>query len=280
MELSRQMVADGRSPWCLGFEANQADGWPGTDWIESLVLREAGPQLYDDWAAHRIPFDTAAARSAARRFDDIVSTPGFVWLGKGRISDLHFFEAMEPLEQEEPSCWLYHQADFALANFSAGTEIGETVDFFVLPPIDLSRPTPLYGGGNFVGALGDRPELRVFLNYLASPRWGEVWARSPASEFISPNALFDVNQYGADASESEREVRTALGIAARDAIAAGAWRFDASDLMPSAIGAFDGQRLGALWQGMIDYVDGKRSIEQVLSDVEAAWVALESEEGG
>jgi hypothetical protein len=31
---------------------------------------------------------------------------------------------------------------------------------------------------------------------------------------------------------------------------------------------------------MLDYVDGVRTIEQVLSDIEAAWVALEEGEGG
>jgi serine/threonine protein kinase/DNA-binding SARP family transcriptional activator/ABC-type glycerol-3-phosphate transport system substrate-binding protein len=280
MDLSQRMVADERAPWCIGFGAERATGWPGTDWIESLVLREAGPEVYDDWSTHRIPFDNEAVQSAARRFDEIVSNPGFVWQGKGRISDIHFGEGALALEQDEPSCWLYHQADFVLGGFSAGTELGRDIDFFVLPPIDPGRVTPAYGGGNFVGAFGDRPELRVLLEYLASPRWGEIWARSAESEFISPNALFDVDQYGADASESESDVRTELGIIARDAIAAGVWRFDASDVMPREIGAFDGEQLGAFWQGMVDYVDGVRTMDQVLSDIEAAWVALEVAEGG
>ena len=130
------------------------------------------------------------------------------------------------------------------------------------------------------GALADRPEVRAFLQYAASPRWGEIWASSRESEFLSPNALFDVSRYGAQASESERAVRIALGTAARDAIAAGVWRFDASDLMPSPIGAFDGEGLGAFWQGMLDFVDGERTMDQVLADIEAAWVALEAEGGG
>jgi len=118
------------------------------------------------------------------------------------------------------------------------------------------------------------------LEHLASPRWGEMWARSPLSGFISPNTRFDVSQYGADAGDSERAVQTALGTAARDAIAAGVWRFDASDLMPPDIGSFAAEGPGAFWQGMLDYVDGVRTMEQVLSDIEAAWVALETAESG
>jgi hypothetical protein len=76
----------------------------------------------------------------------------------------------------------------------------------------------------------------------------------------------------------DHRVRMTLGIAARDAIAASVWRYHASDLMPTEIGAASDEGPGAFWQGMIDYVDGVRTMDQVLSDIEAAWVALEAEE--
>jgi hypothetical protein len=283
MALSHQMVADGRTPWCVGFSSPPADGWPGTDWLESLVLREAGPTIYDDWVAHRVPFDTQAVRSAAARLDELVSTPGFVWLGKERISQLGALDDIPlELERDDPSCWMLHQGDFMLGFFSPDTQLGQDIDFFVLPPIDPSSPTPVLGGGAYVGALADRPEVRALLEHLASPRWGEMWARQPGSTFLSPNARFDTNQYGADAGESERAIRAPLGTATRDAVAAGVWRFDASDLMPVAIGSLkgggEGPEPGLFFQGMVDYVDGKRSIEQVLIDIEAAWVALETGE--
>ncbi len=279
MALSRQMVADGRSPWCMGFESVGPHGWPGTDWIESLVIREAGPEFYDDWATHRVPFDSEVVRSAAALFDELVSTPGFVWLGKEKISQLNVFFALIPeLERDEPACWLFHQGDFATGFLSAATELGRDVDFFVLPPIDPSRPTPILGGGTYASALSDRPEVRVFLEHLASPEWGEFLASQQGSGFISPNARFDTDHYGAEAKESERSVRSYIGIATRDAIAAGAWRYDASDLMPVEIGHYTADGLGAFLQGMMDYVDGVRTMDQVLADIEAAWVALEQEE--
>ena len=30
------------------------DGWPGTDWIEALVLRLDGVEVYDQWLSHEI----------------------------------------------------------------------------------------------------------------------------------------------------------------------------------------------------------------------------------
>ena len=104
-----------------------------------------------------------------------------------------------------------------------------------------------------------------------------VWAAEPVSTFLSANARFDLDNYGRNAEPAAAETKRALGQFVRDAIAAGAYRFDASDLMPGPIGSFteDGET-GAFWQGMLDVVDGKRTMDQVLTDIEAAWQELES----
>ncbi len=39
-----------------------ATGWPGTDWIEDLVLRNAGPDVYDQWVKNEIPFTDRKSR--------------------------------------------------------------------------------------------------------------------------------------------------------------------------------------------------------------------------
>ena len=45
-----KIKATGISPWCMGWESDQATGWVGTDWIEELMLRMHGPDVYDDWS--------------------------------------------------------------------------------------------------------------------------------------------------------------------------------------------------------------------------------------
>jgi DNA-binding SARP family transcriptional activator/ABC-type glycerol-3-phosphate transport system substrate-binding protein len=277
MALSYQMVDDGRTPWCIAFDQGGITGWPGTDWVESLVLRMAGPAEYDDWTAHRIPFDDARIRRIVDPLDEVMFTPGFVRGGSGSISRLDgWLNSVVPMLGEEPECWLSHQGDFMFASLPAATELGREIDFFLLPPVDTSMPTPSAGGGNVITAFRDSPEIRAFLEFVASPQWGEVWAADPTSQFLSPNLHFDVSKYGHRGSESDQALRQALGTAVRDALAADAWRFDASDLMPPQIGGLFERRPGAFWQGMTDYVDGVRSLEQVLSDIEAAWVALEA----
>src|SRR5690606_11790878 len=57
VELSDRIVADGGKPWCAGISSGDATGWPLTDWLEDVMLRENGPEVYDQWVSHAIPFN-------------------------------------------------------------------------------------------------------------------------------------------------------------------------------------------------------------------------------
>jgi ABC-type glycerol-3-phosphate transport system substrate-binding protein len=72
MSLMSRIRADGGTPWCMGLESGDADRWPGTDWVEDLLLAEAGPEIYDRWTFHEIPFDHPDVRRAFQRFGEIV----------------------------------------------------------------------------------------------------------------------------------------------------------------------------------------------------------------
>ncbi len=37
---------------------------------------------------------------------------------------------------------------------------------------------------------------------------------------------------------------------------------------------------GAFWQGMIDWVDGVRPIDEILADIDTAWAELDTEDPG
>ena len=84
--------------------------------------------------------------------------------------------------ESTPECWLYHQASFLLNPYYAeeDVEIGTNLDFFVLPPLDPAQATPMTGGVSFVSALVDRPEVRAFMAFVASPEWGERVGRELA----------------------------------------------------------------------------------------------------
>ena len=57
LALSDQIVDSGMKPWCVGIESGNATGWTYTDWVEDMVLRQHGPEVYDQWVNHEIPFN-------------------------------------------------------------------------------------------------------------------------------------------------------------------------------------------------------------------------------
>jgi alpha-glucoside transport system substrate-binding protein len=285
LALSDQIVADGRTPWCFGFESGDATGWPGTDLLESLVLRVGGVEIYDAWTRGEIGFTSPAVMKAGGLADALVFKPGYVRGGAASISDEPFQNQLQHMlnrdsvtGETEPRCWLYHQAQYLLTTVPATDQIGTDIDFFMLPPIDASRPTPAIGTANFVSALNDRPEVREFMRFAASPEWGSHhWAASTEAGFFSPNQRFDVSNYG-DASHDPGvdDVIKSIAAATLSALRSDAFRMDASDQMPAEIGALTLEGgPGAFWQGMVDWVDGTRTIEEVFAGIDSAWAALD-----
>ena len=288
--LSHRMVDDGRSPWCMAFESGfPFSGWPGTDLIESLVLSSSGPDVYDGWSEGRIGFSDPAVATGAHMADSLIFEPGFVRVGPEAISNENFTEQMFNLLQRDPTsgeidpdCWLFPQGDFMLGAVPPGTVIGQDVDFFPVPPLEAGSTTPIIGSLFSTYGLVDRPEVRLFLEYVADPQWGEIWAAEPGNGFISLNQRFDAGVFASTADDPSAEVRGRLFTQTREALAAGAFRLDASDSMPPEIGGWldDPPAQSAFYAGMLDWVDGVRSIDQVLIDIDVAWGALRVDDGG
>ena len=67
--------ATGQPPWCAGFESEAASGWPGTDWIEDLVLRQSGPEVYDQWVANEVKFTDPEIEDAFNAVGEILQNP-------------------------------------------------------------------------------------------------------------------------------------------------------------------------------------------------------------
>ncbi len=258
--LSDQIVADGGTPWCVGFESEGSTGWPATDWMEDIMLRTAGVDTYDQWVAHEIPFNDEAVVTAGETFGDIMFTDGYVLGGADQTPSIPFGDAPGPMFQDPPGCWLHRQASFitAQAGFPPEAEAGVDYDWFPLPPID--QEGTLYAGElTVVGSNANRPEVADFLERFISEEVQCAMGGVQASSRISPNVNVGPDCYVNDILADASVVLT-------EALANDTGRFDASDLMPAEVGS------GTFWTGMMDYVsNGPDSLQSVLDDIEASW---------
>ena len=253
LALADTMVADGNTPFCIGIGSDAATGWPMTDWIEDFMLRLEGPEVYDQWWQHEIPFDDPAVVGVVQFVVDLWSAPGYVFGGMQNIAATPFAEAGLPLLDGD--CMMHRQGNFYAANWPEGTTLGEDgqVNAFYLPTFadqDFGRVT--LSGGIYASAFSDRPEVEETMQFIASTEYSD--ARAPVGGFLSPNRNTDASLY-----PTEIEQNFATILAEADPV-----RFDASDLMPGAVGA------GTFWSAAVDMTTGT-SVEQALGEVEASF---------
>ncbi len=50
--------------WCVALASQATSGWPGTDWIEDILLHRAGPDVYTEWATGRLSWRDPRVRDA------------------------------------------------------------------------------------------------------------------------------------------------------------------------------------------------------------------------
>jgi len=256
--LTDQIKADGGTPWCVGFESGGATGWPATDWMEDIMLRTAGPDVYDQWVSHEIPFNDPAVVQAGEVFGGVMFGEGNVLGGAADTPSIAFGDAPGPMFQDPPGCWLHRQASFINAFFPEGTEAGVDYDWFPFPAIDQE-------GTLFAGELAvvfrNAPEVKDFLEQFMGEKVQCAMGGTAASSRISPNVNVGPDCYANSILADASTVLTT-------ALSAGTGRFDASDLMPTEVGA------GSFWTGMVQYMqDGPDSLQGVLDDIEASWPA-------
>jgi len=257
--LSAQMVADGQTPWCIGLGSDAATGWPGTDWIEDIMVRTAGADVYNQWSNHEIPFNDPSVKAAFDTYGEIMFGEGFVLGGAAGVSAIDFRDAPDPMFNEPPSCMLHRQASF-IANFFPEPLPREDAAFFNFPAIDTSLPAAAMGGGELAMVFNNRPEVGAALLSYAGPEYQCIQASGagvPGIERISANADTPNDCYVTDTVKLQ-----AAAVAA--ALGANGFVFDASDLMPPAVGQ------GSFWTGMIDWTRGT-STDEVLDSIENSW---------
>ena len=255
IELSDKIAADGVKPWCAGIESGDATGWPATDWIEDVLLREGGPDVYDQWVTHKIPFNDQKIVDAVDRVGSILKNDKYVNGGYGPVNSIAstaFQEGGIPITTGK--CALHRQASFYSSFWPATAKVAPDGDVFAfyLPGNNASEK-PVLGAGEFVTAFTDRPEVQALQEYLATSDFAN--SRMKLATYVSANK-------GVDLANAQNPIDKLSMEILRDPNTV--FRFDGSDLMPAAVGA------GTFWKGMTDWINGKDT-KSTLDFIEASW---------
>jgi alpha-glucoside transport system substrate-binding protein len=256
LALSDKIVADGKAPWAIGLESGAASGWPGTDWIEDIMLRSTSPEVYDEWVGHQIPWTDPRVKRAFQLFGRIARNEKYLYGGTTGALTANFGDAPNALFTTPPNAYMHRQATFIksfILKANPDLVAGVDFNFFPFPPIDAEYGTPALGAADLFSIFNDTPEARAFMRYLITPGAQEIWVAALGK--LSANGRVNPNAYPDELTRKAAEIL----------VGAKTFRFDGSDLMPAAVGA------GTFWSGILDYVGGE-NLDTVLEAIEASAV--------
>ncbi len=254
--LTDQIVADGETPWCIGLGSGGATGWPATDWVEDFMLRTQSPDVYDKWVSNEMPFTDPAVVGAIEEFGAFARNDDYVAGGASTVSSTDFRDSPKGMFDSPPQCYMHRQASFIPAFFPEGTVVGEDADFFYFPAYESKDlGTPVLGAGTLWAITDENQAAHDLIAYLQTPEAHEIWMGLKG--FLTPHKGVNADAFSDPTLRKMNEIL----------LGATTFRFDASDLMPGAVGQ------GSFWTGMVDYTGGK-SAADVAAEIQSSWDAV------
>ena len=232
-----------------------ADGWTLTDLFENIYIRTAGADMYDKLAAHEIPWTDQSVKDALTEMGKVLGDTDNIAGGTQGALQTDFPTSVTQVFADPPKAAQVIEADFVAGEIVNSTKAKPETGFneFDFPSINGSAPA-VVGGGDQVVMFKDSPAAQALVEYLASPEASDIWVKRGG--FSSPNKNVDQNAYPDPILKA-----TATSLAKAEI-----FRFDLSDLQPSAFGGTVGQGLFKLFQDFLSNPSDVDGIAQKMED--------------
>ncbi len=117
-------AAGGPKPLCVGIESGTATGWTFTDWVEEMVLRQNGGDVYDQWVNHTIPFNDPKIVTA---MDTVLSlwSEDNVFASGGNIAATNFGDNASHWSTVSASCTVRRRSSAASSPRARSSPMGQ-----------------------------------------------------------------------------------------------------------------------------------------------------------
>ncbi|MPZ99684.1 MAG: extracellular solute-binding protein [Dehalococcoidia bacterium] len=249
VSLSEEIAGAGFTPWSMGVEAAGDSGWPGTDWIQQILLNESGPEVYDGIVDGSVPFTDPAMRSAWESFGQIALTEGWTVQGGGQgINATNFINSTYPPFESEPQAAMVYLGGFAAGFIQEqfpDLVAGEDYDFFPFPGGAIT------GSANIAYAFNSEETTCSLLMYLATAEAQQVWV--DRGGFVSVHQGVSLDAYPDEVSRRQAAQLTEAEV----------FRFDLDD-------GIGGDVQQAYFSAVTEYLQDPSQLDALLEQIEAA----------
>ena len=255
-------AADGPKPLCVGIESGTATGWMFTDWVEDMMLRLHGGEVYDQWISNEVKFDDPRVIEAMQAVKDLW-TDDNVFAAGGTISATNFGTPVAEAHAAD-DCYMVRHSNFFAGLYPAGTTFAdpsdpESIDVFYFP--DINGDGPVLSAGNFAAAFNDDPATMAVMEYLATPEYAQTRQQLQSAELEGSLSGFLSAAKGQDPSVYQPLEQQFLEILST----ADFVRFDGGDLMPADVGS------GSFWSEGTSLINGDITAEEAGANIQATW---------
>jgi alpha-glucoside transport system substrate-binding protein len=247
LEAAKTLKASGVPAYSIG----ASEGWTLTDLFENIYLRTAGPEKYDQLAAHEIPWTDPSVKDAMAEMAKIFSDTGNIAGGTAGALQTDFPTSATQIFTDPPKAAMVFEGDFVQTFIQTETKakIPDDANVFTFPSVKDSGPV-VVGAGDSIVVFKDSPAAQALVKYLATPEAAQKWAERGG--FSSPNKNLDAGVYPDD---TVRKLATELAQAET-------FRFDLSDLQPEELN-------NALFAQLAELVKSPDNIDGVTQKLEA-----------
>ncbi|MEU7754246.1 extracellular solute-binding protein [Micromonospora sp. NPDC049171] len=273
--LTQRRIGAEQVRWCLGMSAQSVSGWPGTDWIEDILLHRSGEDSYEKWTRGDLHWNSPEVKGAWETWGALL---GVSSEQTARASLYTTFQTaakgLFPREVEKgdgekvvipPRCHLDHQGSFVVRKYprkpSTPTNADPPFTFFSTPPIGPKATQSLHEVSDDVAVMfrhtrdskdvkdSDNTErARELMSYLASEQAQTAWREPTEGVAFSRRG---------DAPEPQDRVLAAVA----EQLRTGTLCWDASDLMPAAMAT-------AFERAILVYLEAPERLDSLLAELE------------
>jgi alpha-glucoside transport system substrate-binding protein len=177
-ELLAVQPAGGAKLFCVGLESGGDSGWPSSDMIDNIIMKQSGDQVYTDWIAGKVKWTSPEIKLGYQTFLKEVSAD-HVYGGVNTVLSTNFGKAGKPLFATPPGCMFLEQATF-ITNFFVqdypSLKAGTDFDFFGHPSINPQYDGNVNGFYDQFAMYNDTPAARKLMQYMSTAEAQQIWA--------------------------------------------------------------------------------------------------------
>ena len=251
--LSNSIAGSGKFPWSMGVESGAASGWPATDWVAQIFANQSGPDMYDQWVTHKIPWTDPSVKNAIQYFGQIAHGNHYINGAPASILATNFTDASYGPFKSPPASYMYYLGDFTEGFITTQFKSAKPetdFNFFPFPTINDQYKGAITVGADVVVAMRDNNSVHKLVSYLATADAQAIWVKRGG--FTAVNKNVPVSDYPDPVAQASVTMLTSAPIV----------KYGAGDLMPSQVQA-------AFWKGMLDYIQDASKLDSVLGQIES-----------